>query len=405
MLSASGKEAVALLEKHGQIYADRAGAPLQAATAWQKILELEPNHAKALRTLRELYASAGDFAGLEKLYAKLGQEDELVEALLAIADRIDAKDKRLPLVERAAQLAQQRAELAKDAAAVTALERARQVWERVLAVDAQHVGAATALAPIYAKQEKWARLIAVLEIALQASPDTATRLDKIAQIRQLCEQRLSSRNLAFLWTVRAFDLDPESDELFSEVLRLAGEADQWREVIATFEGHLPGGGARPPEVARDTQLRLLRELARIANKRLADLERARDYHRRVVELAADDEDAEAALEDLASQLADWGELLASYRRRAAREKDATGRAALLLDIAALQEEKLADLDGAAAAYHEALAAVPGNLRALRAVARIEEARGDWESLSAVLVAELAQTPESAPAVSRRASIC
>ena len=53
---------------------------------------------------------AGDFAGLEKLYAKLGQEDELVEALLAIADRIDAKAARLPLVERAAQLAQKRAE-------------------------------------------------------------------------------------------------------------------------------------------------------------------------------------------------------------------------------------------------------------------------------------------------------
>ncbi len=249
-------------------------APQQAANAWQQILEIEPNHAKALRTLRELYATAGDFAGLEKLYARLGQEDELVEALLGIADRIEARGSRLPLVERAAQLAQKRADIAKDAAATPALERARQVWERVLAVDPQHVGAATALAPIYAKQEKWARPIAVLEIALAAAPDTKTRLDKIAQIRQLCEQRLSSRNLAFMWTVRAFNLDPESDDLFSEVLRLAGEADQWRDVIATFEGHLPGG-ARAPEVGRDTQLRLLRELARIANKRLSDLERAR----------------------------------------------------------------------------------------------------------------------------------
>jgi len=94
----------------------------------QRVLELEPNHAKALRTLRELYATAGDFTGLEKLYARLGQEEELVDALLGIADRLDAKAQRLPLVERAAQLAQQRAESAKDAAQVTALERARQVW-------------------------------------------------------------------------------------------------------------------------------------------------------------------------------------------------------------------------------------------------------------------------------------
>src|SRR5205823_1285758 len=141
------------------------------------------------------------------------------------------------------------------------------------------------------------------------------------------------------------------------------------------------------------QLRLLRELARIASKRLADLERARGYHRKILELEAADHDAENQLEDLAMQLTDWPELLASYRRRAAREKDPTTRAALLVDIAALQEEKLVDLDGAAAAYHEALATLPGNLRALRALARIEEARGDWESLVDVLAQELAQTPE------------
>src|SRR5450755_4990597 len=75
-------------------------SPQQAAAAWKEILELEPNHAKALRTLRELYAMAGDFVGLEQLYARLGQQEELVDALLAIADRIDNKAQRLPLVER-----------------------------------------------------------------------------------------------------------------------------------------------------------------------------------------------------------------------------------------------------------------------------------------------------------------
>ncbi len=383
---ATRKEALGLLEKLGQIYADRVQAPQVAAQVWQQILELEPNHAKALRTLRELYATAGDFAGLERLYARLGQEDELVEALLAIADRIDARASRLPIVERAAQLAQKRAEAAKDNAAV--LEKARQVWERVLAVDAANVTAAAALAPIYAKQEKWARLIAVFEIELAAAADVPARLAKIHQIRQLCEQKLGSRNLAFQWTIRAFDLDRDGEPMFHEVLRLADGPDQWKEVAACFDWNIAKDAAKP------TQLRLLRELAKIAARRLADLERARTYHRRVLELELDDRDAESQLEDLAMQLHDWPELLASYRRRASREQDMTARAALLVDIAALQEEKLVDLDGAAAAYHEALAALPGNLRALRAVARIEEARGDWESLAQVLVAELGQTPEA-----------
>jgi len=414
--SAKNKEAIALYEKLGQVYADRLAAPQAAAAAWQEILEIEPGHAKALRTLRELYATAGDFTGLEKLYARLGQEDELVEALLGIADRLEGKAQRLPLVERAAQLAQQRADVAtatdapveavvekprgrrgatdvgKDGApGAQALERARQVWERVLSVDPQHQGAAAALAPIYSKQEKWAKLITVLEIELAAAKDLTARLAKIAQIRHLCEQRLTSRTLAFTWTLRAFDLDPASDALYVDVLRLASELEQWREVAATFEKH-----AKREQLPDAIKLKLYRELARIAGRRLADPDRARSFHRQVLALDPDNREAEQHLEELAIQVADWAELLASYRRRASREKDPTERASLLIEIASLQEEKLVDLDGAATTYHEALKTLPGQLRALRALARIEEARGDWDSLVEVLAEELKQTADGQP---------
>lgn len=387
-----GKEAITLLEKLGQVYADRIGSPAAAATAWQEILDIEPTHGKALRTLRELYAAAGDFTGLEKLFARLGQEDELVEALLGIADRLDDKAKRLPLVERAAQHAQQRAEVAKEGPPqIQALERARQVWERVLAVEPTHVGAAKALVPIYTKQEKWPRLITVLEIELAAAPDHAARLAKIAQIRQLCEQKLASRTLAFTWTLRAFELEPTNEALYTDVLRLASEPDQWKDAAAAFDRALA-----LPNLDEALKLKLYRELAKIASRRLVDPERARAYHRQVLALSAEDREAEQHLEELAIQLHDWPELLASYRRRAAREKDPTERASLLIEIASLQEEKLVDLDGAAATYHEALETLPNQLRAMRALARIEEARGDWESLSSVLAMELAHTQDGQP---------
>lgn len=384
-----GKDAIALLEKLGQIYNDRIGSPAAAATAWQEVLDIEPNHAKALRTLRELYAAAGDFAGLEKLYARLGQEAELVDALIGIADRLDDKERRLPLIERAAQLAQEHADTTQDDAG-PALERARQVWERVLAVEATHVAAATALAPIYAKQEKWARLITVLEIQLGAAADVPARLAKLAEIRQLCEHKLASRTLAFTWTLRAFDLAPASEALYADVLRLASEAEQWREVAAMFDRHLEREG----ELDDATRLRLLRELAKIANRRLTDPERARAYHRQVLALAPDDHEAEQHLEELSIQLADWPDLLASYRRRAAREKDPTERAALLIETASLQEERLVDLDAAATTYREALEVMPTQLQAMRSLARIEEARGDWDSLADVLAMELQHTSEA-----------
>src|SRR5690606_11748760 len=119
-------------------------------------------------------------------------------------------------------------------------------WERVLAVEPQHVGAAAALAPIYAKQEKWTRLLAVLEIELAAIQDVPTRLAKIAQIRELCENKLASRNLAFTWAVRAFDLDSTSEALYGDLMRLAHEPDHWREVSAAFERAIARGTLPEP---------------------------------------------------------------------------------------------------------------------------------------------------------------
>src|SRR6185503_19092725 len=107
------KEAVALLERIGGVFADRLGAPGQAAAIWQEILALDPQHGKALRTLRELLAQAQDWAGLEQLYGKLGQDDELVDALVVIADRSDDRKARAAIMERAALLAQRRGKASK----------------------------------------------------------------------------------------------------------------------------------------------------------------------------------------------------------------------------------------------------------------------------------------------------
>ncbi|HEX7702422.1 MAG TPA: hypothetical protein VF403_16900, partial [Kofleriaceae bacterium] len=381
--AANLKSATSLLEKLGQIYTERLQAPQQAAAAWKEILELEPNHAKALRTLRELYAMAGDFVGLEQMYARLGQQEELVDALLAIADRIDSKAQRLPLVERAAHLAQERSDKAKDSAPT--LEKARSVWERVLAVDSQNIAAATALAPIYEKQEKWTRLLTMREIELGVATDPKAKLVKLEQIRALCEQKLASKTLAFAWALRAYELEPSNTKLYDDVMRLASERDQWRDVVGAFERAIAGGTLKEPQ-----RLSTFRELAKIANKKLGDPEMARGYHRKVLQFAPEDRDAETNLEDLATQVADWSELLASFRRRAQRENPGPQRATLLLEAALIQEQKLVDLDGAAVTYREALGAAPGHPKALRALAKVEEARGDWESLADVLSQELAQ---------------
>ena len=261
------------------------------------------------------------------------------------------------------------------------LERARQVWERVLAVEPTHVGAAPALAPIYAKQEKWARLITVLEIELAAAPDVAgaAREDRADPPAVRAEARVAHRSRSRGRCARSISI--------RRATRCTRTCCGSRTSPSSGARSRPRSSAqlaRGRELDDTTRLKLLRELAKIASRRLADPERARGYHRQVLALAPEDREAEQHLEELRSS-SPTGR---SCSRRTAGARRArrmpTERASLLIEIASLQEEKLVDLDGAAATYREALDVAAGQLRALRALARIEEARGDWEALAEVL---------------------
>ncbi len=386
-LARDNKEAVGILERLGAVYSDRLGATAAAAAIWQEILDLDPQHGKALRTLRELYAAAGDYDGLERLYARIGMADDVVEALLGVADRLEGKALRLPIVERAAVLADKRAA---DSGKPDAAERAARVWERVLAVEPGHVAAATALAPVYRKGEKWARLLSVLEIQLSAAEDRIDRLARMAEIRALCENKLGSKTLAFTWGLRAFELEPQSAELRAELVRLASEPDQYRDLAAVFGRH-----GHDDEQPADIRVALLREQARLVGRRLGDVDAARALYREIWTLVPDDDEAESQLEEIALQLADWADLRTIYLHQLARQQDATDKSRLLLELASIEEEKLVDLDAAAATYEQVLAIDERSAVALRALARVHEARGDWEALVATLIREL--TREDDPA--------
>jgi tetratricopeptide (TPR) repeat protein len=371
--AATPAEAIALLEKQGALLADRMGAPALAAEAFAAILALEPHHAKALRTLRELYAAAGDWDGLERLYGGLGQWDELVDALIGLGDRQDDRDARLALVRRAARVASARQEP----------EKAARVWEKVLAIDPTDATAARALVPTYQKSDKPAKLLPVYEVLLAHCHTTDERLAQMAEIRALCEQRLGSRALALAWTVRAFELAPDDPALAAELTRLAQVPEHWREVAHALE-RVVGDPERPA----DLRLRHLRTLAMIHGDKLDDDAAARDAYQRIRALAPADDDAEAAIERLSEQLSDWPELLASYRRSAARATGAARRQ-LLGRIAQVEEERLADLDLAVVTHQLILAEHPGDDAALAALARLHEARGDWDGLATVLAAQAA----------------
>jgi tetratricopeptide (TPR) repeat protein len=372
-------EAVGVLEKLGALLGDRMQAPALAAEVFQELLQLRPGHSRALRTLREIYAAEGNYHALERLYADLGQWSDLVDAFQTIADRIDDPATRLYLLERSAAIAAEHFDKP---------DRIARAYERLLTVAPEHLDAARALVPIYQATEKWARLLSTYEILLAHAGGAGEKLDLHLKIRDLCEDKLNSKSMAFQWTARAYQLDPARADLRADLGRLGAEADQWSEVAQILDARV-----RTPGVSEDERLEILRELGRIAADRLHEPERARGYQRQVLALVSDDPDAMDALEELAIELSDWVDVLAVQRRRVQLAELDSEKVDLLFKIAFIEEERLAALDDAVGTFQSILALDPDSQRAMRALARLQEARGDWAGLVDALGRELAHTQD------------
>ncbi len=223
-----------------------------------------------------------------------------------------------------------------------------------------------------------------------STPSTTTRAcGLLGEIRSLCEDRLGSKALAFQWAARAYQVRPTDPQLMIDLQRLGAEADAWDEVAAILDRRVQAA-----EVSEAERLRLLRELGKISTARLHVMERAQTYWEQVLVLVPDDREALGALEEIATHRSDWLGLLEIYRRRVELEPDRGKQIDLLFRAAFLEEERLADLDAAVKTYRRIVEVDVGSRRALKALSKLSEARGDWAGLADVLERELTLTAES-----------
>lgn len=372
-LAVTPDAAIPVLEKLGTLYSDRIKSAELAAEVYSQILELRPDHAKAARVLRELYASAHNYDALEALYGRMDHWEELVESYFAISDRLDTKEETLALLERAARVANAR---------ISNPDKVARVYERLQSVEPTHLGAAQSLAILYRDAGKWPRLLSTQEILL-GHADEADRLPLIDDIRELCENQLASKSLAFQWTTRAYEIRPEDSELLAGLLRLAMEADAWPEVSVILDARV-----QQDSIGEQEKIRLLRELGRISENYLDDKAAAQRYHEEILTLRNDDNDALEALESLATKGSQWGQLLVILRKRVELGSSSERQIELLSRIALLEEDQQGNIEGALAAHENVLELDADNHSTLQALDRIYQASSDWSNLVRILNSKL-----------------
>ena len=376
------KERVKLLLKLGTLWGEQVGDSAKAASAWRRVIAIDPKNSRALRTLRESYVAQGDWDGLEALYAETGDWDGLAEVLGNAAERQTDVELKIALSYRAATVYAER---------LDEPGRAFRNYERVLAARPTDERALRALIPIYEREEKWTRLPGLYESLLtvvSASSGEGEQRTLVEKLRLLAIDRLHDADGAMRWAVEGHRLAPTDADARRALEATAEKTGQWARVADAYAARLEAA-----EGAERSALR--RRIATIAAEKLGATDRAAQQLRALLEEQPGDHDAARELDRLLRQDMKHGDLRGLYRHRIEHASDDAERWMLLHELAKLEENELGDKDAAASLYRRALELDVTDRDALVALDRLALEAGRDDELAAILRRrrELAKSPE------------
>jgi tetratricopeptide (TPR) repeat protein len=352
---------ISILQKLGAVYADRLKDDAQASRAWRRVLELSPGHAKALRVLREALVGAGDYAGLEQLYASQNDWEGLADYLSTAADKATDPTLKVDISFRAARVYEQE---------LGAPERAARSYDRVLSVTPDDARAAAALAPIYEQEEKWARLPALYEILLASTESVDEQVAMLRKLAAVSGGPLADKGAALGYARRAYELNPDAEglDLLEAWSRAAGA---WAPLVDAIEARLKKKKGLTTVLRRALRVKLAELYARELDK----LDDAVAIYRDLVEQDPGDAETVRALDGLLRAGGRQDDLRWLFHLRV-EQVGGEARAELLEEWASLEEEVFGDVAQAIELFRKVLAITPSSVPTLRALARLLVATGD-----------------------------
>ncbi len=330
-----------MLMRIGTLHAERTQNPKLAAEAWKRVLELDPKNGRALRTLREAYLAAGDFASVEALYADAKDWEGFVDVLGSAADRTGDPEHKKALSFRAAEVYEK--ELGEPA-------RAFRAYERVLGVEADNERAIKALLPIYEKDDKWPRVAQLNEALLAKLPIDASeaRRELCLKLVDVYQYKLRDGERAFARAADAYALSEDDD-------RVRARLESACELAGAHERLVHLYLARAELVEPEEALRLRRRAAQIFAERLRKPELAAKQLELLLVSRPTDEEAQRTLERIYRSTGSAAELRALYGKRieharGSEAEQAEVRATLYGERAKVEEDLLGDVDAAIESY-------------------------------------------------------
>jgi cellulose synthase operon protein C len=347
---------------------ERLGRSPAATLHHERALDLDPERLGSMRALERLYAQAQAHRKRVDLYERF-------------LDRVDEERRVTYLLEIGALYAGPLADP----------EQAEKTYRRVLGLRPRHLGAVQAMQRVAEDAQRWAALLEALELELAIVDDPAQQVILWYRVGEVLDLRLGRRAEAIQRFARALAIDAHHRATLAALARLYTLERRFTELVVVYQRQLeldPGGSSA---------VSVLQRMGEIQEIELSDLDAGADCYRRALELDAQAPVAARGLARILEQQARWADLAALRERQRALATDPSDEARLALAAGELYEEKLSDLERAAASYALAHELRPRDRPATEALRRVRARLEDWATLADELEHDASQHDDVARA--------
>lgn len=317
---------------------------------------------KAL-TLNPTYLPA--LRSLGRLYAAKGQYEDLLAMYRRELDVTRSQPQRLQLLFRCADVLSEQ---------LSDVDRAVEVLGQVLAIEPENLPALRALSALHTRAGAHEARVEVLVKEAHTVADKKEKATLLMQAAELLEDKLARGDQAAELYQDVIRLGHYIDPAIRALVRIYSVEGLWNALSRALSA------AKDHAEQADAKIAILLRLAEVAGDRLGQMGRAAEHLEEALSLDPDNVSILAQLERTSAARRDWPRAVAVAKQLALHESDPRLFGARQIRIAHIKETQLDPPESGAEHYRLALQTVPDHPVALRALELAYRRAGDWEAL-------------------------